>query len=104
VLVDDHIGLDYRQHASNLMGRGQGMAARLTRLGQILNGDYGLWLQANLTALTQSPVALTPEASRALTLLTKRPVTSRRLRQVGVYRQRSLETFCLHLACGLHKL
>lgn len=104
VLVDDHIGLDYRQHASNLMGRGQGTAARLTRLGQILNGAYGRWMQANLTALARSPVTLTPDARTALTLLTEAPVTSRSLRQAGVYRQRTLETFCLHLACGLRKL
>lgn len=104
VIVDGNIGLDYRQHSQNVMGAGQGGGARAKRLRQMFNGEYGRWFRANLDALAKSTAPLTPEARSAIETLSSGPMSPRRLWQAGVYRQRPLETCCLHLAGMLHKI
>lgn len=104
VLVDDHIGLDYRQHATNVMGAGQGRKARARRLRQIFNGEYGQWLHANLAALSRNRDLLTPAAQEALARLQPRPTSPAALWRSGAYRHKALETFCLFIAAGLKKL
>lgn len=107
VLVDDHVGLDYRQHGTNVMGAGRGSSARHRRLIQIFNGEYGQWLRANLAALQRCDAPLTPDARASFATLggaSDAPVRASALWRSGAYRQRASETFCLYIASSLHKL
>lgn len=107
VLVDDHVGLDYRQHDTNVMGAGRGSSARRRRLIQIFNGEYGQWMRANLAALHSCDAPLTPDARTnfaALRHSADAPIRASALWRSGAYRQRALETLCLYIASSLHKL
>jgi hypothetical protein len=103
VLVDDHVGLDYRQHDTNVMGAGRGTLARRRRLQQIFNGEYGGWIRANLTALATCNANLTPDARTALAMLNP-TLGVMALWRSGAYRHSPLEMLCILIAGSLHKL
>ena len=103
VIVDDHIALDYRQHGANVMGAGQGSAARLHRLGQIWSGEYSAWVQANLDALTNTKAELSPDAKSALEHLSDGP-SLWTLRKAGAYRQSTLDSLCIYGAAALGRI
>ncbi|MGJ8611443.1 MAG: glycosyltransferase [Octadecabacter sp.] len=103
IVVDDHIALDYRQHGENVMGMGQGSAARLTRLGQIWSGEFGGWIRANLAALAKTNATLTPEAKSLLQQL-ENGLTAKTFRKASLYRQSQQETFCIFGAAALSRL
>ena len=103
VIVDNHIGLDYRQHDANVMGAGRGIPARARRLGQIFNGEYGTWVRANLVALAACDSPLTPQARDACAVLDN-GITATALWRSGAYRHSTLETLCIYIAGSLHKL
>ncbi|WP_158270898.1 glycosyltransferase [Thalassorhabdomicrobium marinisediminis] len=104
VIVDDHVGLDYRQHAGNVMGAGRGHAARLRRLRQIFNGAFGHWIHANLTALNRHQHSLTPQARTSCAALKTSPIRAQALWRSKAYRQNPIETMCLLLAATMRKL
>jgi len=107
IVVDDHVGLDYRQHDTNLMGAGSGRTARRQRLHQVFNGEYGAWMRANLRALHATSADLTPQARTALSLLTPSSGPCLRLAALwrsGAYRQNPIDTLCIYIAGATHKL
>ncbi|WBU53458.1 glycosyltransferase [Paracoccus sp. SCSIO 75233] len=65
VLRDDAEVLFYRQHAENLKGRNDTVAAKKARISQLFDGAYGAWLAANVAALGAAGDLLTEE-NRAL--------------------------------------
>jgi len=103
VVIDDHVGLDYRQHSENVMGAGRGYSARLRRLKQIFNGEYGQWMRANLAALAACDTPLSHDTTSALAPL-ETSLGPSALWRSGAYRHTALETLCLYLAAALHKL
>lgn len=103
VVVDDFIALDYRQHETNVMGAGQGSAARLRRLGQIWSGEFGTWIEANLTALANTKADLTPDAKSSLRHLDN-GLGLKPLRKAGAYRQSGLDSLCIYSAAALGRV
>ncbi|WP_425093854.1 glycosyltransferase family 2 protein [Tropicimonas sp. S265A] len=65
VIQDQQATVFYRQHARNALGAHGSAAARLRRLGLVLDGTYLRWSYANLSALQEVAAVLTP-AHRAL--------------------------------------
>ncbi|SDE43406.1 Glycosyltransferase involved in cell wall bisynthesis [Paracoccus isoporae] len=61
VLRDDAEVLLYRQHGGNLKGRNDTFGAMRARLGQLFDGNFGKWLQANNLALRQEAGLLSAE-------------------------------------------
>ena len=103
VVWDSERVLLYRQHGGNEVGGNDTLRGRGHRIGQLLGGDYGRWLRANLAALAGPDVALTPEnrdlaagLSRALDLTGPRAAAA--IRGLGLYRQGAAGTAALYLA------
>ena len=93
----------YRQHAANEVGGNDTMRGRGHRIGQLLGGDYGQWLRANLAALSAGRVDLTPENRALADGLTRAlgmsgPRAAATMRGLGLYRQGSAGTAALYLA------
>ena len=103
VIRDDAEVLLYRQHAGNLKGRNDTLAAMRARLGQLFAGKYGGWLHANVAALRAVEDELTP-ANRALldgfdaALALPGPCMAARLRKLGIRRQTPAGTAALYTA------
>ena len=109
VIVRPDTVLLYRQHTRNAMGSHQGVAAALTRAGQLFGRRYGDWIAANTAALRQIGTPLSPAASRVLDALatTPRGVGLARFRvfyRHGIRRQGRLGTLLLFCAVLLGRV
>ncbi|SFJ44026.1 glycosyltransferase family 2 protein [Jannaschia pohangensis] len=87
--------LDYRQHASNQIGDAAGLGALAHRMRRMVRGDYRVWMDANLAALTAAADLLSPDARALLARVrhARDAVLSERLslmRDAGLYRQGAL--------------
>lgn len=52
VMIYDEIPhIRYRQHSQNLVGSNSGINKKITRLRQLLNGEFSKWIDQNLKAL-----------------------------------------------------
>ncbi|MEN3931048.1 glycosyltransferase family 2 protein [Microvirga sp. W0021] len=109
VYCDDYESLDYRQHASNLIGAKTGFFALRGQLDRLLGGQTQAWLGRNLQALENS-IDLLSEDNRALFLSFKQARSSSffsRLRyslQMKVYRQGRVGQVGMLIAFILGKL
>ena len=101
VIFDPVPGLRYRQHLGNLVGSGQVKGRIWTRLGRVFGGEYGARVRRQAEGLLACP-DLTATARRQLTALLalrgmriwqRGPV----IRDLGLYRQRSLENLVLQV-------
>lgn len=93
--------LDYRQHATNVMGSRAGARAKLARIGMLRQRRLADWIAANCDALERASDLLTPEALRTLALFrSTRALPARHrptaLRNAGVRRQDPVETRFLY--------
>lgn len=114
VIYDPKPTVRYRQHGQNLIGQNQGLAARLTRLKQLLNGQHQLLIHAHLEALLSLNKQLHPDIRRQLQTFilatkhgqpTSNPVS--RLAawyRSGAYRQSASESAAFALAAFLGRL
>lgn len=66
VAFSDQILVRYRQHGSNSLGENRSLKARLTRLRELLAGEFGRRTALNLDALHQVQQDLTPRNQRVL--------------------------------------
>lgn len=93
VILDPKPGLYYRQHASNILGRNRGVAARLARFKLLTNKDYAGWIDCNLKALTLCAPLLMPDALHLIDRfgdMRTHPTARARIRalaDLGIYRQ-----------------
>ena len=102
-----HIG--YRQHGANVIGKNTGVMARLSRIGQLLDGRFANWTERNLTALEACSDLLTPAARQTLQNVrearqTYGPLAYQKLRMAGIFRQTMLGNLALIAAAMLGKL
>ena len=103
VLYDSLPTVHYRQHASNLIGANDTLAAGLRRVAGVLSGRYRDWNGTNIAALRRAGHLLTPEAKLTLDRFAHArrgslPKRLKALRASGVYRQRRRGTVALWLA------
>lgn len=61
VVYDSNACLDYRQHASNLIGMKRGMKSLLTRMQHLWQGGHRIQIERNLTALMAHREWLEPQ-------------------------------------------
>lgn len=99
----------YRQHGRSEMGRNDTPRAMAKRLGQLFQGDYGNWLQANLRALDQSRHLLTTQNRELLDRMqdaTRKPGPSAAamLRRLGLYRHTRAGTAAFYAAAFAGRL
>ena len=92
VFYDSYPSLRYRQHGGNLVGMNVTWAARLKRIGMLLEGRFRKWNDNNITSLRKLQHKLTPENRETL----ERFANARRmgliprlihLKRSGIYRQ-----------------
>lgn len=108
-VYDGRPTLDYRQHASNLIGANTGFKQRISRLGKMCGGRFSQWSDQNLLALEGVSTHLSPSSQRTLALFKKARGSSflKRLnlmRSAGIYRQTVLGNISLAIATGLNKI
>jgi hypothetical protein len=97
ILRDARPGVMYRAHGQNQVGPRQGPRAALWRLGQVMTGQYGACIDANLAALEPHMDLLTP-ASRATLIPLLAQSARSRLRALSPHRQRPQDRAALWLA------
>lgn len=99
-LVDTDEVLFYRQHGDNAMGGRSVGTARSTRMRMVLTGELRDWIEANLRALLQSDLPLTPRARAFSTewLAAGRMGRLRLLHRFGIHRQTLRETALIWVA------
>lgn len=51
MIYDEVPHLRYRQHSNNLVGSNSGFTKKITRIKQLVNGDFSEWIDRNLSAL-----------------------------------------------------
>ena len=99
----------YRQHGANVIGKNTGVMARLSRIGQLLDGRFANWTERNLMALEACWDLLTPAARQTLQNVrearqTYGPLAYQKLRMAGIFRQTMLGNLALIAAAMLGKL
>ncbi|WP_071796255.1 glycosyltransferase [Natronohydrobacter thiooxidans] len=105
-LIDPEVVLHYRQHGRNTIGRRSGLRARAARLSGLMNGALRDWIVANLAALSQADLPLSPKASRLIALHEQAQGAGLHhlLRDFAIHRQNRSETLVLALAKRLQRL
>ncbi len=101
--------LKYRQHSDNQIGSNQGLAARVFRAGQLLEGRFRDWADINLRALQAIEARLTPEnleTLRAFRIARTLPLIPRLigLSRSGITRQSFIDNLGLYLAAAFNRL
>ncbi|MCL5425105.1 MAG: glycosyltransferase family 2 protein [Gammaproteobacteria bacterium] len=108
VVYDQTPCLDYRQHASNLIGMKRGMKALLTRIQHLWQGGHRIQIERNLTALAAHRDWLEPSCQASY----ERYLSSRQgnpwqrlqgLKQAKVYRQTWQGNVAMLVAALLNK-
>ncbi|ROU02990.1 glycosyltransferase [Histidinibacterium lentulum] len=87
IVYDPEPGLMYRQHGGNVLGAHRGIAAGLSRAGQILRRDYAGWIDRNTAALAAVESVLTDDARRLLGGFAAARRKPEALRALGICRQ-----------------
>jgi glycosyltransferase involved in cell wall biosynthesis len=109
ILRDDAPVLLYRQHGGNIIGANMSYKARMDRVRALLTGRFRTWNACNLTALDSAMPYLIPQARQTLLQFAaarEGPVLNRlrALYHARVFRQSSLGTAALYVACLLKRL
>lgn len=109
VLRDPEAVLQYRQHGGNAIGANTSLKARLHRILFIMGRRFSSWNEINLRALAASAHRFTPEARASLEAYAAARRGGLRarlcaLRHSGAYRQSSLGTLALYIACIARRL
>ncbi|MBL8644803.1 MAG: glycosyltransferase family 2 protein [Rhodospirillaceae bacterium] len=109
VYSDDAPSLQYRQHGANQIGSNLGLAARVFRAGQLLEGRFRAWTDTNINALRAIESRLTPQNRRVLEEFADaraRPLMPRLIgvARSGIYRQTFIDNLGLYLAAALNRL
>lgn len=108
-IYDSNPSLDYRQHASNLIGANASYRDRFVRLKKMMSGRFVEWNNVNLHILNAALAMMTPENratlkhfenGRKLNL----PGRVMALLRSGVYRQTLPGNLTLYLAACLGKI
>lgn len=109
LIHDPAPALLYRQHERSEVGRNDTPKALLLRARQLMRGDFGRWMEANLRSLQAIPHLLTDD-SRALidkcaALPVARPAEAAGvIRSLGLYRQTAAGTAGLYAAAMTGRL
>jgi glycosyltransferase involved in cell wall biosynthesis len=109
VIRDSEPVLYYRQHGNNLIGANLSAWASLSRILDLLGGRFRRWNDTGLAALAGPAHRFTPGARAIMagfSAAREGRVWPRlkALRASGVYRQSSLGTLALYIACALKRL
>jgi len=109
VLNDPAPSLKYRQHGANQIGSNIGVAARLLRAGQLLEGRFRVWTDINLAALARIESRLTPQNAQVLRTFRAARAASVMGRLIGlvrsgITRQSFLDNLGLYLAAALNRI
>lgn len=102
--------LRYRQHGANVIGSNLGWAARFSRLGRMLRGDYRAWNDLQVAALSECAEVLTQASRETLGAFARARGAATPwarlawLRRSGVFRQKPAEQVMLWVACLLRRL
>ncbi len=99
----------YRQHDTALIGGNTSVASKVRRLRRLFDGHFHGWMDKNICALKKARSTLTDHAYHTLdrfNLARASGPVNRLLicSKSGVFRQSSLETVLMSLACLLKKL
>lgn len=105
IIADEEAVLYYRQHEDNTIGVRSTMAGRFRRLGMLLRGDMGRWVETNLRALAGVEEMILPDASAfSHRWLSASPSEKMHLmRDFSIHRQSWLETMLIRLAVWLDR-
>lgn len=109
VIYDPQPGLLYRQHGGNLVGSRRGLAARLSRLRQLLQGRLAQWNALNTAALLNVRELLSAENRTTLERFVRArqqcgPMAALALWRSGVWRHSSAEQIILLCASLIRKI
>lgn len=109
ILRDPEPVLHYRQHGANLIGANITWRGRLLRILAVMGGRFRRWNRASLAALEPLETDLAPAhrtTVRHYRAARHGPVRQRlrHLRASGVFRQSSVGTLALYLACLFGRL
>ncbi len=109
VRYDAQPSVSYRQHAGNLVGSNASLAARLSRVRQLWQGQLRRWNDAHLAALACVQPRITPHNLAQLHRFTQarqRPLWPRLwgLARCGLYRQTSFGDLGLVFASVFRKI
>lgn len=109
VICDPEPTLLYRQHDDNLIGANDGWRAQLWRFGMLLRGRFTEWNSANIAALNDPAVQLTPENRALLNRFAGMRAKwfwprLRAFMGLGLYRQGRIGQATLWLAVLLNKI
>jgi glycosyltransferase involved in cell wall biosynthesis len=99
----------YRQHSGNQVGANTSLAARISRFGRLLKGQFWRWSSENIAGLERNADLLTEDARQALDLFRRArksrfPARLLYLRGSGVYRQTAWGSFGLYLAIVIGRI
>jgi glycosyltransferase involved in cell wall biosynthesis len=109
LIHDPRPALFYRQHGRSEVGRNDTLPALVLRLRKLMQGQFGIWMRANLASLEP----LYPEMSalnRQICQDARRmldlpgPLAARRLMATGFYRQTRMGTLALILSAAAGRL
>lgn len=103
VVYDPIPSLGYRQHRTNIIGGNQRIQARLSRARGLFDGRFREMVKHNTVPLANLLDQMTPEVRSCFDLFRKlaqsrRRVTLRQWRQLGLYRQQWIDQRGLDLA------
>ena len=109
ILYDSTPTLLYRQHADNMIGANDTLAAQILRIRRLFEGQFQLWNHRNIAALDRARPWLTEDAKATLDHFKRArngPLHERlaALRKSGALRQRRRGTLALWLAAALNRL
>ncbi|WP_304615465.1 glycosyltransferase [Paracoccus sp. (in: a-proteobacteria)] len=109
LIHDPRPALLYRQHPRSTVGRNDTLPALQSRLAQLMRGEFGHWMKANLRALAPLEAGMSPETRETLARCRRMqtlpgPRAARALLAAGLYRQTRAGTAALVLSAAAGRL
>jgi len=109
IYFDQESEILYRQHSESLVGRNDRLLDKISRLGNVIDGTYRMWIDKNLIALSGADVTISTSNRSSLSVfrLLRTAKFKDRIRLVavsGIYRQTFISTLQLYFAIALNKL
>ena len=109
VYYDEVSFLKYRQHEKNVVGANNNWRARAKRIGKLLNGEFRIWCDINLEALSKNRQLLTTKNQLILDDVKKARSSfiikrARLFKKSGIYRQTLMGNVGLWVGILLNKV
>lgn len=109
MIYDETPHLRYRQHSQNLVGSNSGLTKKITRIKQLLNGDFSKWIDQNLCALESIYEFISSENRKKISTFQKIRSGSlfdrlSAMKKTGVYRQNFIGNVGVFIGFILRKI